>query len=345
MEEVIVIASWLEEEQVTRVREAAPWAEVVHEPSLLRPPRYPADHSGQERPRTPEQEGEWRRLLGRATILFDFDRPNRETLPDLAPQVRWIQATSSGIGQFVHRMEYARRMPNAVFTTAAGVHARPLAEFAMMCMLGHVRGLLPAVHGQREMRWERFAGTDLEGRTALVVGYGSIGREVGRLARAFGVTVLGVRRNPQAAKAASVHADELHGAGRLSELLPRADFLVLTAPHTPETQGMIGAQELAALPAGSALVNVGRGSLVDEAALTRALANGSPAAAYLDVFEEEPLPEESPLWTMPNVLVSPHSASTSDRENARIVDLFCDNLTRWRLGEPLRNVLDTELLY
>ncbi|HKJ03783.1 MAG TPA: D-2-hydroxyacid dehydrogenase [Longimicrobiales bacterium] len=343
--DTILIASWLEPEHVERIRAAAPDADVMHEPDLLRPPRYAADHKGKEVTRTPEQEERWRALLARATVLFDFDMTHVDDLPEVAPNVRWIQATSAGIGQFVRRADYARRMPETVFTTASGVHARPLAEFVLLSMLGHVRGLLPTVHAQRRHHWERFAGTDLEGRTVLVVGYGRIGALVGRMAAALGVTVLGVRSRPDGTDAAALHAHELHGPDALRDLLPRADFLVLAAPHTDETEGMIGAGELAALPRGAVVVNIGRGALVDEAALVAALESGQVGGAYLDVFETEPLPPESPLWDMPNVLVSPHSASTSDRENGRITDLFCENLGRWRAGEPLLNVLDPERLY
>ena len=120
---------------------------------------------------------------------------------------------------------------------------------------------------------------------------------------------------------------------------------MLAAPHTPETEGAIGRAELALLPAGAVLVNVGRGALVDEPALVEALRSGHLGGAALDVFQEEPLPAQSPLWTMPNVLVSPHSASTSDRENARLTDLFCRNLRAFLAGEPLENVLDTARLY
>jgi phosphoglycerate dehydrogenase-like enzyme len=131
----------------------------------------------------------------------------------------------------------------------------------------------------------------------------------------------------------------------LVEALPEAEFLVLVTPHTDETERMIGRAELAALPVGSAVVNIGRGALIDEPALEEALSTGHVGAAYLDVFEEEPLPQASPLWGLPNVLISPHSASTSDRENERIVDLFTDNLGRWLEGRELRNVLDPSRLY
>ena len=343
--DVILIASWLEPEHVARIRRAHPEAQVIHEPELLRPPRYAADHKGRDVTRTDDEELRWRAHLARATILFDFDQTHLEDLPEVAPRVRWIQATSAGIGQFVRRHRYSERMPGAVFTTASGVHARPLAEFVLLCMLGHVRGLLPTVHAQRERHWERFAGTDLEGRTVLVVGYGKIGETVGRMATAFGMEVLGVRRHPEGIDAAAVHAHELHPPAALPQLLPRADFLVLAAPHTDETERMVGAPELAALPPGAAVINIGRGALLDEDALLDAVASGHLGGAYLDVFETEPLPSASPLWGLPNVLVSPHSGSTSDRENARITDLFCENLARWRAGRPLLNVLDVARLY
>jgi phosphoglycerate dehydrogenase-like enzyme len=346
----ILIASWLAPELVERVREAAAPVPVDYAPDLLRRPRYPADHLGAPRDRSPEEETRWRDLLGRATILFDFDATHRDDLPERAPRVRWIQATSAGIGQFVRRHRYAERMPNTVFTTASGVHARPLAEFALMAMLAESRGLRQVRDAQARRHWERYAGTDLEGRTVLVVGMGAIGAEVGRMARALGMEVLGIKRSPAQGDPEAVHADRLGGMADLPEFLARAEYLVLAAPHTDETEGMIGPAELAALPPGAVLINVGRGALVDEPALIRALrprpeGTGSLGAAWLDVFAEEPLPEESPLWTLPNVVVSPHSASTSDRENSRITELFCENLRRDRAGEPLLNVLDPTRLY
>jgi len=359
----VLIASWLEPELVEEIRSLDPAVTVLHEPGLLAPPRYPADHHGAPFTRSPAQEARWRELLARATVLFDFDRTHLADLPELAPNVRWIQATSAGIGQFVRRYGYAARMRDIVFTTASGVHAPPLAEFAVLSMLMHARRIPHVVRAQAERRWERFAGTDLEGRTVLVVGLGRIGRAVARRARAFGMHVVGVRREggggagpapfhdaPRnwpggSVAAADEDAHEIHTPDALPGLLPRADFLVLVAPHTDETEGMIAAAELAALPRGAAVVNIGRGALVDEPALVEALRSGHLGGAYLDVFADEPLPADSPLWAMPNVLVSPHSASTSDRENRRITDLFLDNLRRWLDGRPLRNVLDVERLY
>lgn len=341
--ETVLVASWIEPELVERMRSVDPRVEIVYEPNLLRPPRYAADHTGTERPRTEAEEARWKELLGRATILFDFDVTHREDLPDLVPQVRWIQATSSGIGQFVRRMEYDKRMPETVFTTARGVHAQPLAEFALMAMLFHSRRGLEIIEAQRERHWERFAGTDLVGRTLVIVGLGAIGVRLARVAAVLGMRVLGVKRDASTSPPEGV--ESIHAMDALDSLLPQADFLVLAAPHTDETEGMIGRKELRLLPEGAALINVGRGALVREQELVEVLQGGVLGGAYLDVFETEPLPKDSPLWQMPNVMVSPHSGSTSDRENERITEIFCDNLERYLRGETLRNVLDTKLLY
>ena len=341
----VLIASYLEPEHVERIRAVDPRLDIVYEPSLLRRPRYAADHTGAPGPRSPEDEARWRALLARADVLFDFDYTNEKELPELCPRVRWIQATSAGIGPFVKRRGYETRMPGTVFTTASGVHARPLAEFCALAMLAFSRGLFTMLEAQRQKHWARFAGTDLLGKTVVIYGHGSIGEEVARVARSFGMRTIGIKRSVQGLDPEALQVDELHPAAGLHAVLPRADFLVLAAPHTPETEGAVGRPELALLPRGAVLINVGRGALVDEKALVDALRSGRLGGAALDVFQEEPLPEQSPLWTMPNVLVSPHSASTSDRENARLTDLFCRNLLRFLAGEPLENVLDTDRLY
>lgn len=341
----IVIASYLEAEHVDRIRAVDGRLEVVYEPALLPRPRYAADHTGSPLERTPEQEERWLAHLAGAEVMFDFDRSHFDDLPEVAPNVRWIQATSAGIGQLVHRLRYAERLPETVITTASGVHAIPLAEFSVMAMLVFRKRLLPGLADQARRHWERFAATDLRDRSVVVVGVGSIGREVARMASAHGMRVIGVKRTVAGVDAASLHLDELYGFEDLHAALSGAEHLVLAAPHTPETDGLIGDRELALLAPGAVIVNVARGALVDETALIDALESGHLGGAALDVFAEEPLPPDSPLWAMPNVIVSPHSASTSDRENGRITDLFCENLRRYLVGEPLLNVLDTERLY
>ena len=335
----VLICSYLEPEHVERIRQVDDRFRVIYEPTLLGKPRYAADHTPPHA-RTPEDEARWRGLLAQADILFDFDATHRQDLPDLTPNVRWIQATSAGIGQTVKRLGYDTRMPNTIFTTASGVHPRPLAEFVVMAMLMHYKGALRMLQRQARKHWERYAGTDLDGRTLAIVGLGRVGAEIARVCRALGMTVIGSDLRP-----APDSVDRYYPPGQLPAMLREPDVLVVIVPHTPQTEKMIGANELALLPRGAYFINIARGAVVDEPALIEALRSGHLSGAALDVFAEEPLPSTSPLWEMPNVLVSPHSASTSDRENARITELFCDNLRRFLKGETLRNVLNTAVMY
>jgi glyoxylate/hydroxypyruvate reductase A len=335
----VLMASYLEPEHVERIRQVDSRLQVIFEPDLLAKPSYPADHYGVPE-RTPEQAARWRELLGRADILFDFDYSHRPDLPELAPQVRWVQASSAGIGQFVKRYGYDTRMPNTTFTTSSGIHARPLAEFCLMAMLMHYKQALPMLRNQKRHRWERFAGADLEGRTLAIIGLGHIGSQVAQMACDLGMTVIGTN-----AVAPGPCVEQFFPPESLPEMLPLADVLVLSVPHTPQTEKMIGKEELDLLKPGAYLINIARGAVVDEPALIEALRSGHLSGAALDVFEQEPLPESSPLWEMENVLINPHSASTSDRENERLTDLFCDNLQRFVYGQPLRNVLRPQLFY
>jgi phosphoglycerate dehydrogenase-like enzyme len=338
----LLFASYLEPEFVARIQEVDQRLDVLYRPDLLASPRYPGDHGGGGFVRTPEQEAEWRAMLNGAHILFDFDRPNAGALPQLAPHLEWIQATSAGIGEFVRRHGYAQSMPQVVVTTASGVHAQPLAEFCFMAMIAFHKRLPEMLRDQRRKHWERFAGGDLRDQVLVVVGVGGVGREVARIGRAYGMRVIGVKRSPSATPAHELNADVLYGQPELHRALEQAQNLVLIAPHTSETEGMIGARELALLPRNAVVINIGRGALVDEDALISALQSGHLLGAALDVFREEPLPPTSPLWSMDNVIVSPHSASTSIHENDRITALFCDNLRRFLDGLPLRNQFGAE---
>ena len=342
----VLITSYLEEHFVEQIRQVDPRLRVVYEPSLIAPPRYVADHNGDPSfKRTEQQETQWLNLLQQADILFDFDHSHREDLPELAPNVRLIQFTSSGIGMFIEKSGYAKRMPNTIFATASGIHAQPLAEFCTMVMLMFTRRLGRMLEFKEKKVWERFTGSDLLGSTLTVVGAGRVGSKVASFAKAMGMHVLGVVRNAQGRDPASLNVDELFSCHDLMQVLPRSEYLVLITPHTPETENMMGRDQFAALPQGAVFINIGRGALVVEDELIGALQSGHLAGAGLDVFATEPLPQESPLWTMPNVLVSPHSASTSDKENALLTDLFCDNLRLFLAGRPLRNVLDVKRLY
>ncbi len=338
----VLIGSYLEPQRVRRIADVDPRLRVLYEPELLGAPRYIADHSSPIE-RTPEQRQRWHELLAQTDILFDFDRATVNQLAQLAPNLKWVQATSAGIGQLVKQSGLAQT--DIIFTTASGVHAIPLAEYCLMAMLMFTKLAFHLMAEKERRHWARYCAGELRDQTLAVVGLGRVGTEVARLARATGMRVLGTKRRIDGIKAADLHVDRLYAWTALHEMVAEADFVVLIVPHTAETDGLIDAAALAAMKPGAVLINIARGTVVDEIALIAALQSGHLGGAALDVFTVEPLPADSLLWTMPNVLISPHSASTAARENERIVDLFCDNLRRYLRGEDLYNVLDKERLY
>lgn len=339
----LLICSHLEPEFIERIGRVSPDLTVHYRPDLLATPQYAADHVGAPFERTAAQDQEWQELLRRAEILFDFDYHHMESFKAHAESVKWIQASSAGIGQFVrrHRLDEL----GATLTTAAGVHARPLAEFVLWGMLAFTKNYPLARQQQRQRRWQRFHNDDLEGKTLAIVGLGQIGVEVAKLAQLLGLRVIGSKRHVDGVSPQSLNVAELYPHKAFAEMLPRADFVCLACPHTPETEGMMDRRALGAMKAGSVLINIGRGALVDETALLHALRHGPLQGAVLDVAHQEPLPEDDPLWSLDNVIIFPHSASTSRQENRRLTDLFCDNLARYLRGEPLKNVFDITRLY
>ena len=206
------------------------------------------------------------------------------------------------------------------------------------------REVAPKIHDlDREHRFERSYGRTFDGAVIGIVGLGSIGRAVAERVRPFGCRVLGLRRSHRPGQT-SEHADALYGPGQLHEMLAQCDAVVVAAPATAETHHLIDAHALAAIPSHAVLVNVARGSLVDEAALAAAMERRQLGAAVLDVFDQEPLPAESPLWDLPGVYVSAHSSVSVDRYMDGVFELVLDNVTRFRAGEPLRNVVDLDAL-
>ena len=333
----VLIASPLEPALVERIAAVAPGRiRVVFEPELLPEPSYVADHHGRRRDLTPEQEQRWLGHLHAADILFDFDWMAPEALPRNAPKLRWIQGTSAGIGESLRRNGLLDS--DLAFTTAAGVHGSSLAEFVILGLLYFYRDVPRLQRMQAVHHWERYTNTELAGRRVLVVGLGSVGRVVARRLAALDVVVWGVRRTTRGMPPEGV-ARLLPFEG-FAHALREIDALVLACPLTEQTQGLIGAAELRALPPHAVLINVARGQVVDERALIEALETGRLGGAALDVAEEEPLPDDNRLWDLPNVLISPHSASTVESENERIVDLFIENLRRWLDQRPLLNLFD-----
>jgi len=336
----VLFASYLDPSLVEEIRNQVPEVDIIFRPDLLYKPKHATDHTSLSS-RTPDQEMEWKELMQSADILFDFDRSHLDDLPDIAKNLKWIQTTSAGIGQFVRSRGYAEKT-DWIFTTASGVHIRPLAEFVIMSMLMFVKDFF-LVQQQRTTRvWKTFTANELSEYTLGIVGLGKIGREIARIAKTFDMRVVGTRRNPTGPLA---NVDEVYPPTELPLVLKQSNFLCLTTPHTDETTNLIGEKELAMLPENAVLINISRGAVVDEEALIRALQSGHLRGASLDVFSVEPLPPTSPLWSMPRVIISPHSASNGVNENQRITKLFCENLARFVEGRPILNVLDTKKLY
>jgi phosphoglycerate dehydrogenase-like enzyme len=252
-----------------------------------------------------------------------------------APKLAWLHVFNVGVDHPIYAEMLARGVR---LTTSAGSATEPIAHTAIAGLLMLARNFPRWLDDQREHKWSPMrppdVPRDLSGQTAVIVGLGNIGSEIARLVKAFGLRVVGVRRST---RDAGDCVDELYTPAQLGAILPRADWLIITAPLTEETRGLIGPDFLAMLPPHARLINVARGEIVHEAALIEALRTGRLAGAYLDVFEREPLPEESPLWAMPNVIVTPHNSAVASGNDQRVYEIFMDNLGRWHRGEPLLN--------
>ena len=248
-----------------------------------------------------------------------------------APNLRWMQLMNAGTDDPV----FTRLQGNGVtLTNAVGAAAPSIAQTVMLYLLALGRELPRLLRSQTQRRWDPVTVTDLDGMRLAIVGMGAIGGHVARLAEPFGVRCIGMRRTPRGDEPC-----ETWTADRLHELLGWADAVVVTAPLTDETRNMFDRAAFAAMRPGTWFVNVGRGDVVDEDALAAALRSGHLGGAGLDVFATEPLPHDSPLWTMPNVIVTPHSSGSSLLADRRINELFLDNFTRWTHGGELRNVV------
>jgi phosphoglycerate dehydrogenase-like enzyme len=247
-----------------------------------------------------------------------------------APNARWLHMFSAGLDNPVFSVLRERGL---TITHSAGSSATPIAHTVIMQVIALCRDARAFAIGQARHEWLDREVDDVEGRRMGIVGLGGIGSEVARLAVHFGIDVVGLRRTPRGDEPCVTWE-----ASRLHELLPTLDDLVLTAPLNDDTRNIIGATELALLPEGAHVVNVGRGQLIDESALVEALVSGHVGGAALDVFVDEPLPTEHPLWDLPNVIVTPHSSGATPLAAQRAAAVFHDNLDRWLNDRPLRNV-------
>jgi glyoxylate/hydroxypyruvate reductase len=341
------IAVPLEPELVERIAQSDESLEVLYDPGLLPRPYSMDDRwDSEDFRRSPAEEERWQAMLARAEILFGIPDDTPAGLAAAvrsSPGLRWVQAMAAGAGQQVAAAGLtSEELERVTVTSAAGIHAVPLAEFCLFGLLAFARGLPRLQADQRTGRWHPCAAPELTGQRLVIAGLGGIGDEVARLARAFRMEVIGVNRS---GRSESRDVDAVHPTTELPALLESADALVIALPLTAETRGLIDGATLARLKPGATLVNVGRGGVIDEPALVQALRDGRIAGAALDVFTEEPLPADSPLWELPNVIISPHAAAWSMHESERMVERFLANLERYLSGEPLLSRVDPRLFY
>jgi phosphoglycerate dehydrogenase-like enzyme len=323
---------------VQRLAEIAPEElEVVS----LTPLRTPRDGFPSTREMACVSADALRPLRDARIVLGAWTRPLQRLIAEhgglatVAPRLEWIQLTSAGAD---HVDVSALHAHGVTLTTAQGVQARPIAEFVLASIFAWAKDVPSLVRRQQSRRWQRDGVLEVTGRTVGILGFGSIGLEVAALVRAIGMRVVAAVRSTPSPEQRE-RADEIVPWSDRESLLARSDYLVLALPLSDETRGLIGEGEIARMPAASVLINVGRGDIVDEDALVRALRARTIRGASLDVFATEPLPANSPLWELDGALLSPHVAAGSDRYDARVAELFVENVAAFRAGRPLRNVL------
>lgn len=293
------------------------------------------------------ERSELERYAPEAEIILNFGlsgtAPKLAEIWPLTKKVRWVHSITAGVEKVLFPALIASDVP---VTNARGVFKRSLAEFAILGMLYFYKRVRRLVESQRAHKWDDFTVEWLPGKIMGVAGYGEIGRECAKFAKALGVTVYAVRRKPELSKDDPI-LDRVYGPAQLNEMLGEIDVLVAAAPLTPETEHMISDAQFAAMKPSAIVMNVGRGPVIDEAALIRALQQKRVAGAALDVFEQEPIRPDHPFWEMENVLISPHC--TDRTSNPDWLDLsmqcFLDNFHRYLRGEPLLNIVDKQAGY
>lgn len=281
-------------------------------------------------------------VLAGTKVLLTSSTIIPEDILTRAPGLRWIQLTSAGVDRM---LDSPLLRAGVTVTTVSGIHAVPIGEYVLGAMLAFAKGLPGAARAQAGRSWQPYPSQELLGKTVGIVGLGAIGGHVGGLARALGMRVLAIKRSAQRRESGVGGVDELLPPSELPYLLSESDYVIVAVPLTPETRGIIGEPELRSMKPTTVIINIARGAIIDEAALVRALKEGWIAGAALDVFEQEPLPTESKLWGLENVIVTPHISGGTPRYMELAVELFCDNLRRYLAGEPLRNVVDVNRGY
>jgi phosphoglycerate dehydrogenase-like enzyme len=283
-------------------------------------------------------------VAAEATVMMNWSAPrelNRAVFL-MAPKLAWVHSRNAGLDSFL----FPELVESAVtLTNGSGVFSPSLGEFALAAMLYFAKDLRRMLGSQAARRWEPFDVQMISGKTVGIVGYGDIGREVAWRAKAMGMRVLALKRHAPPASSDLGPVETIYLSAQLHEMLAACDYVVVSAPLTAETHHMLGEAEFAVMRPDAVIINVGRGPVIDEAALTRVLAEGRIKGAGLDVFEHEPLPAESPLYAMENVLVSPHCADNTPDWLDNAMKFFLAQFERFRKGEPLLNVVDKKRGY
>ena len=281
--------------------------------------------------------------LAEARVLFNWfgAREQVEGIMAAAPHLEWIHARYAGLDRLLFPALIESPIP---LTNGTGVFSQSLGEFVMLGALYFAKQVPRMLKSKGSGHWDTFAVHEISKQTMGIVGHGDIGRAAAWRAKALGMRVLALRRNP-APRPGDEHVDRVYATPGLRAMLPECDYVVVTAPLTPETHHMISKPEFAAMKRSAVVMNVGRGPVIDEAALVEALQSGQIAGAALDVFEVEPLPHESPLWTMDNVLISFHTADHTADWLDDAATFFIEQFARWRQGEPLKNLVDKRAGY
>ncbi len=290
---------------------------------------------------TGKEPEHWEPHLQDAEVIAGWKRSMTETISKSTSTLRWLQTWSAGVDSLPLK---ALEANGAVVTSANGVHAYPISETIFAMMLGLTRNIHTYVRNQAQKKWAH-SGLKLEihGKTIGIVGVGAIGKETAKLAQAFGMKVLGVRHSGKD----SDHVDEMFTTEQLHHMLPHCDYVVNTVPLTPETRGMFGKKEFELMKDSSFFINIGRGETVEEKELIAALETGSIAGAGLDVFAKEPLEQDHPLWEMENVIITPHTAGSTEYYDRRVIeDIFIPNLKDYIAGKsPSINLVDFQKGY
>jgi len=326
----VLVTSAIGDECLQQIAGISPRIEVTDVSDLFR-----AERSGDAAARQKLDD-----RLAEAEVIYGLRFP-QNVLTGLFPRLKWMQAMSAGVDRVLDAEIVASPVK---MTNVSGIHATPIAELVLELMLMFVKQAPLCFQLKQEKQWRRFAPSVLPSKTVGIVGLGSIGREVARLAKAFGMRVLATRRSAKRVGQSRL-VDIILPPDQLQQLLTESDFVVIALPLTSETNRLIGEEELRAMKSTAYLINIGRGDVVDEEALIRALDEHWIAGAGLDVFVTEPLPTDSRLWELPNVILSPHISGGMEDYVIRATEVFTENLRRYLSGKRLLHLVDKKKGY